>query len=390
MFRIRFTVLFLLLSTVLFSQDIDRGGIVQKGYYEEIAFELVHDKIIIPVTINGRNYRFLLDTGAPNLISKRILTELNIAASDSAKIKDANNQSNTMETALIPSINLGSIERKDNLVLVSDLDNHFILKCYKFDGFIGSNFFTNSILKIDLNNKKIIVTDDIKKLEQHSKPSKLKLVGGQNAPYIKISFANNKRKATEELLVDTGMDGFYEMSNRAYGIFSKENIFEELSRSNGGGTIGLFGPTPMKEQVLSKSKAIKVNDTTFENLIFTTTDDDNSRLGFDLLKYGTMVLDFRNKNFYFEADKKITFDHKPPVFSPTIVNNKFAIGFVWDKNLREQLHYGDEIIRIADYKFPEMDFCDIVQMKKELKIMTSYEMEVKNKDNQTTTLKIEN
>lgn len=390
MFRLQYIWIFFFIITNLFSQDFDNGRIVQNGYYEEITFELVHDKIIIPVTINGKSYKFLLDTGAPNLVSKRILNELNITASNSAKIQDANNQSSTMETVLIPSITLGSIERKDNLVLITDLGNHFILKCYKFDGFIGSNFFKNSILKIDMENKKIIITDDIKKLEKSTKPKKMKLVGSQNTPYIKISFVNDKKKATEELLIDTGMDGFYEMSNRAYGIFSKENIFEELSRSSGSGTIGLFGSTPKKEQVLLKTKGIQINGTTFENLIFNTTDDNNSRLGFDLLKYGSIILDFKNENFYFESDKKITFNKRPPVFTPTIVNNKFAIGFVWDKNLLEQLHFGDEITRIANYRFSEMDFCDILQIKKELENLTSYEMEVKSKDNQTLTLKIEN
>jgi predicted aspartyl protease len=390
MFRLQYIWIFFFIITNLFSQDFDNGRIVQNGYYEEITFELVHDKIIIPVTINGKSYKFLLDTGAPNLVSKRILNELNITASNSAKIQDANNQSSTMETVLIPSITLGSIERKDNLVLITDLENHFILKCYKFDGFIGSNFFKNSILKIDMENKKIIITDDIKKLEKSTKPKKMKLVGSQNTPYIKISFVNDKKKATEELLIDTGMDGFYEMSNRAYGIFSKENIFEELSRSSGSGTIGLFGSTPKKEQVLLKTKGIQINGTTFENLIFNTTDDNNSRLGFDLLKYGSIILDFKNENFYFESDKKITFNKRPPVFTPTIVNNKFAIGFVWDKNLLEQLHFGDEITRIANYRFSEMDFCDILQIKKELENLTSYEMEVKSKDNQTLTLKIEN
>ena len=390
MFRLQYIWIFFFIITNLFSQDFDNGRIVQNGYYEEITFELVQDKIIIPVTINGKSYKFLLDTGAPNLVSKHILNELNITASNSAKIQDANNQSSTMETVLIPSITLGSIERKDNLVLITDLENHFILKCYKFDGFIGSNFFKNSILKIDMENNKIIITDDIKKLEKSTKPKKMKLVGSQNTPYIKISFDNDKKKATEELLIDTGMDGFYEMSNRAYGIFSKENIFEELSRSSGSGTIGLFGSTPMKEQVLLKTKGIKINGTTFENLIFNTTDDNNSRLGFDLLKYGSIILDFKNENFYFESDKKITFNERPPVFTPTIVNNKFAIGFVWDKNLLEQLHYGDEIIRIANYRFSEMDFCDILHIKKELDNLTSYEMEVKSKDNQIITLKIEN
>lgn len=383
MIRLKITVLFLFVSSLLFSQKLafDQGIINQKNYYEEISFELVNDKIMLPVVINNKTFQFLLDTGAPNVISKKVLEEVNVQNSKKISVSDANNQSDEMEMVAIESMKIGNLTFDNNVALVSDLDNHFILKCFKMDGFIGSNLFRNSVIKISLKDKKIIITDNIKNLQTKSKPSKLKLFGEQKSPYVKIKFLDKKKHmVSEEVLIDTGMDGFYEMSNRAFSIFSKENVLEELSRSSGSSSIGLFGTAPLKEQILLKAPFLKLNDTTFENLITNTTDDNNSRIGLDLLKYGDIIIDFKKKKFYFEAVENVVLDKKPPIYSATIIDNKYSIGFVWDKSFREKLNYGDEIIRVDSFVLDEMDFCDIVKIKNFRKDNQAYEIEVKSKD----------
>lgn len=384
---------FLLLTCNFYAQELslNQGKIDTKNYYEEIDFKIINEKIIIPVIINDKTYKFLLDTGAPNLITKRLLNEINPENTKKLTVLDANNQVDTLEMVAIKSIKIKNLNFENNVALISDLDNHFIIKCLKLDGFIGSNLFKNSILKVSLKDKKITITDDIKKLNVKSKGTKLTLIGDQKSPYININFTgNNKEKGTEDVLIDTGMNDFYEISNRAYTIFSKENMFNELSRSEGSSSIGLFGSAPIKEQVLLKSNQLKIGNTTFENLITNTTDDNNSRLGLDLLKYGDIIIDFKNKKFYFEAEKKIILDNQTPIFAPTIIDNKFVVGFVWDKSYQDKLSFGDEIIRIDDYKISEMDFCEIIKLKNLRMNSKSYEMEVKSKDNQTKLLKIEN
>ncbi|WP_333694827.1 retropepsin-like aspartic protease [Flavobacterium sp.] len=378
---------FLLVSELLFSQKLalDKGSIQEKNYYQEIDFEIVNDKIMIPVTINNKTYTFLLDTGAPNLISKRVLEELNVADSKKINVSDANNQTNQMEMVAVKSIKLGNLNFENNVALVSDLENHFILKCFKMDGFIGSNLFHKSILKISLKNKKITITDHIKNLNPKSKASKLLLIGQQKSPYIKINYSlNEKKEVSEQVLVDTGMDGFFEMSNRAFSIISNENVIEELARSTGSSSIGLFGAAPQKEQVLLRAPNFIVNETIFENLIANTTEDNNSRIGLDLLKHGDIIIDFKNKKFYFEAIDKITLTEKPPVYSATLIDNKYAIGFVWDAAYKDILKYGDEIIRVDTFILENMVFCDIVKIKKFRKDNQSYEIEVKSINNSST------
>lgn len=101
------------------------------------------------------------------------------------------------------------------------------------------------------------------------------------------------------VLIDTGMDGFYEVSNRANKIFEEYKVFEVIAKANGVNSLGLFGagnPTP---QNLLKVETAVLNSTKIKNLIINTTDDNNSRIGLDFLNYGDLIIDFKNKKAYF-------------------------------------------------------------------------------------------
>ncbi|WP_298396577.1 retropepsin-like aspartic protease [Flavobacterium sp.] len=390
---LNYIILVFFIANSVASQKINlsQGKINQKSYYEEVNFELVMQKIIIPVTINNNEYKFLLDTGAPNLISNTVYEALKTSDKQNILILDANNKSQEMSLVAVNSIKINGLNFENTVAVLSDLNNHPLLKCFKIDGFIGSNLLQNSIVKISLKNKKIILTDDIRKLKTKAKPTKLKLVQEQKSPFIELELAGkNNVIATEYALLDTGMDGFYDISNRANAVFQKEEILTQIAQSSGVSGIGLFGVNDEKEQQLMQVNKMKINSTSFENIITETTDDDNSRIGLDLLKYGDIIIDFKNKKFYFEAENDITLNEKPPVISTSFKDNKIIVGHVWNKEYQKEINFGDEIIRLNNYNFKEMNICDIMSARQIIKSNPSYEMEILRKDNTTFILKIEN
>ena len=276
-----FLILFLFLFVITHSQKIslDQGIVEPHKYYEEISIEMVYEKMVVPVTINNKTYRFLVDTGAPNIISNELFEELRIKPIRTLGVSDANESTGNLLLTVIEKIQLGSIHYKNTVALVSDLKNHPALGCYNIDGFIGSNLLKNSVVKFDLSNKKMILTDDSKKLNLNSKPIKLKLIGAQKSPYVEVSFIRSKsKKATELLLIDTGMDGFYDISKRAFKIFNEEgDMVTVLSESIGSSGMGLFGGGEESLKKLIQLKGITLHQTTFENIITSTTKDNNSR-----------------------------------------------------------------------------------------------------------------
>lgn len=392
-FKLKNTVIVLLLfiTTFVFSQEINFNTLTvnKEKYYEAIDYKIVNDKIIIPVEINNKIYNFLLDTGAPNLISKTLLKELKLNNIKKIEVDDANGKKDSLQIVSVPAIKIGSTIFENSAALVSDLENHPLLKCYNIDGFIGSNMLQKSIIKIDTKEKKVILTDQIKSIELKSKPLKIKLIGSQKSPYVELKITGkNKTTVAEDALLDTGMGGFYEMSNRVYSIFTKYDVVEVLSKSIGSSGMGLFGNAETKEQVLFQLNALNINHTVFNNVISTTTDDNNSRIGADILKYGDIIIDFRAKKFYFDANEKIVLNEKPPKYSATILNNKYAIGFVWDTELKEKIKFGDEIIKIDSLIINQLNLCDILKLKNYKEENISYELEIKNADNKNFVLKI--
>jgi predicted aspartyl protease len=381
-----------ILTTTTFSQEVnfDIGTVNKKRYFEEINFQLVYDKIVLPVVINGKEYHFLLDTGAPNIISKKVFEALNLEKTKSIIVNDANNLNETMQSVQVPKLEIGSLVFENQTALVYDLDNHNILKCFQLDGFIGSNLLRNSIIKISKSEKKIILTDHIKNLNPIAKPSKIKLIGSQKAPYIEFDFiGKNKAKASDMVLIDTGMSGFYDMSNRAFKIFDEHKIFEIVGKSKGISGIGLFGAGQANLQHLLTVETAEVNRTLVKNLVITTTDDNNSRIGIDFLNYSDLILDFKSKNAYFETNTTMTLENFIPKFAPTILENKFVIGLVWDENLAKEMSFGDEIISMDSKKIADLQFCDILSLKTEIEKKDNYTIEIKTKENTIKTIKIE-
>ena len=384
--------LIFLLPLVSFTQNIifNQGSVNSKEYFEVIQYEFVLGKIVIPVTINQKTYKFILDTGAPNIFSNTVLKENNLIVGDSINISDANNLNEAMKSAMIPQLKIGNLTFENQAGLVYNFENHILLKCYGIDGIIGSNLFRKSILNINSQNQSITITNKIKQLKIENKPMKMVLVNNQLSPYIELKFiGKNKKKASDMVLVDTGMDGLYDMSKRAFTIFEEHKIFDLLSTSKGIGDIGIFGSGVASEQNLVQIETTLLNQYELKNVVTSTTSDNNSRIGLDFLKHGNLTFDFINKKFYFEPVNTVELDPRPK-FQTSLQNDKVVIGLIWDENLKRLMNSGDEVMSIDQENISEMSLCDYLAYKKNWKSKKKYNIKIKNKENNISEIEIVN
>ncbi|MGC1206308.1 MAG: retropepsin-like aspartic protease [Flavobacteriaceae bacterium] len=358
--------LFFILTNITYAQkaNFKTGTPKVKNYYTEIKYKNLKGKIIIPVTINNKTYNFLFDTGAPNLISKNIWEKINSKSIKSISISDANQKKQDMVLATIPMLTLGNVTFKNTSTLVFTGENNLLFDCYKIDGIIGSNLLRKSIVQIKSKDELIILTNNTKKLQlEAANKSKLTLVGKQSSPYININL-KGESSGSEILLFDTGASGFYDLNKRHFETFDKKNITQTLSKANGSSSVGLFGVANKSEQYRIRVAELKINNYVFKNVISITGNDNNSRIGSDILDYGIVTLDFRKKLFYFEGYKSVVdLNEKLLGFSPTIENNKLVVGFVWDDSLKDKIEFGDEIIEINEINIQENDICDLITKK---------------------------
>lgn len=362
------------------------GKTDSKNYFTKIKYKNVKSKIIIPVLVEGKTYQFLFDTGAPNVISSEILKTLNNKPLKSLTISDSNNREGTMQLTQLSALSIGNITFRNTSALIFEDEGNVIFDCYEVDGIIGSNLLRKSVVQINAKNKELIITNKIKNLEVESNaPSKLTLVGGQGSPYIEIKLKGEKT-ASESLLFDTGATGFYDMTEEHFNLFKNNNIAVTISKGKGASGMGLFGASEVNDKYRLKIPSITVNNYDFKNVWTTTTSDSNSRIGAEILDYGIVTLDFRMKNFYFEGfDNPTDLNEKLLGFTPIIDNNKLVVGVVWDKELKDKVSYGDEIISINTFSVANANICDFFTNKSIFKSSDILKITFKTKEGELNT-----
>lgn len=365
--RIFCYLLLTLFPALSFAQiTLNRGSIASSSYLDTISYHVIKEKIIIPVSINGTTYQFILDTGAPFAISQKLYRKIRPQTIGTVNISDANGAGDSARVISVPKLNIGNIAFLNTTGIVFNNTTEKMFGCVVVDGIIGSNMLRNSVLQINSRDKQIVLTNSVKKLSLEKKFSQqLRLTMGQSNPLIKIGLRKGKDKATEELLFDTGAQGFYDMSVRSYRIFkSQTDIMDTIAKGYGSNVWGMNGLAGKQRQFLLNIPKLEVGKATFQNVIVETTNDSTSRIGASILKYGITTLDYHNQRFYFRPYENINtgeLSERPWPVEPTLKNDKMVVGIIWNPALRTEINLGDEILQSGNINYSQMSFCELVE-----------------------------
>lgn len=294
-------LLFYLLSPIgLLAQDftMNQGFIENTDYYETIQFERVRDLVIINTTVNGKAKKFLLDTGAPTVVSESLKKHGKFKTVGTINVTDVNNRKGVEEVVSVSELAIGKVVAKDIPALVVPDDNP-ILRYLNVDGIIGSNLLRNCIVKISTTSQTIVFTDDVNRLELNASymSNMFTDMDLQSSPVIKVRLGKN---VEEQLLLDLGFDGFYNMSSNKLAMFEGQEDINVLSDVDGYGIYGIYGA----EQGTDKKKVLiqeyNIGGYVFNNVLTVTSDNRNSKLGARILRCGDVTLDYINNKFYLQ------------------------------------------------------------------------------------------
>ena len=217
---ITFSIFLLRFNSIAQNTNFNQGGTIQKDYFSTIEFENIAGFIILKATIQGDVYRFLLDTGAPNAISKTLYEKLKPSNINKIAIADANGTKDTMKVTTIEELTFGNVVFNNIPTVV--FEDFILLECMKIDGFIGSNMLRNSIIQIFYADNKLILTDNDTRLKlSENFVANMELPDEQSTPYIEITL-RGEIEGADWPKFDTGCKCFYDISSRTYdSVFSK-------------------------------------------------------------------------------------------------------------------------------------------------------------------------
>lgn len=347
----------LIFTNALLAQELDfNGGKADSvGYYMELPYKNINDKLIVSAELGGKSRSFIFDTGAATCVSQKLADELLLKVEEKANAIDQSGKHNSIPIVLIDKLILGGIPFKGVPSLVFDKSVFF--DCFNVDGFIGSNLLHNSI--VQLTDSIIIITDRPDSLRLDKKfATKLYLDKAQSNPYFFIKLNNIK----VQLLFDSGSNELMAIGIDDFERLKNRRAYRLLGSTYGNSSVGMFGVAENVDVHRIYIPRFTLGRNRLANAVVQTTEG-FSRMGIKIVKHGKITIDYINKLFYFEpSDPDGLYTNVKEQYwtiSPSIQDGMLIVGTVWD-DLGQNVNQGDRILAIDGVSYRERTDCEIL------------------------------
>lgn len=299
---------FLLIGLLLLTQSIfcqKSANLAQQDFLEEIEFEWIRGLIFIPVEIEGKPYRFILDTGGALAISSAIQAQFSFEQVAVANVVGINKLSKKVPYVKVPSVRLGSLEFSNYNAIVSDY-SEYPYTCLAADGIIGRDFLRDLILELNLPEKKIKLSDNPVKFNlPKAGEIPVKIQRKTSMPYIKVEVAPFGK---EWVVFDSGSDDLFSFKTKTIEKLRQKSKFKQhpVETYFGVTSLGSTGiiPKPMAAYTTFIER-LRLGDAVMEGFYADLSKRSRSRVGTGLMKYGIITIDYQKKKFYFQPNESI-------------------------------------------------------------------------------------
>ncbi len=345
-------LIFLNISCGSNQKFFNSGEAIINNDIEVVDLKIVRDLPLCQVTINGKEYWFLVDTGAAMVISKEIFKDLNLKTLHSATVRDSQKNKETQDFCILPEIKIGNMTFKNIAAVAMNIDNQE-LKCFGFDGIVGSNLLAKLSWQFDYQNKKLSVSKNVALFNIDQSDFSLDFTTkAQKTPHV-AGMVNDK---AQDFTFDTGYAGNIKIPNDLtyhQNLTDKEKFFTKT----GVNSIGVYGNSTSDTTLVMKSK-LTLNSTIFEDELI--DGGASTLIGNEFLKNYVFVIDWTASKIYFKKNSTV----EPPEsdgfgFTYLFVDGKSEVmSKVENKNIPLQL--GDQILAINDTDFTKIEsseFC---------------------------------
>lgn len=343
-------------SEVLFAQ-----GKLLNPIQEPVALKVTIERqvIFVPVTIEGETYRFLFDSGAPNVVSKELREKLNMKVLKRNPIRDSQGKTRHQNYVRVPSLELGGQVFEDFVAVESDLRFSPILNCLNFDGIIGANLMRKRFWEMNIADSTLIMSAtkdnwDLKTKPIYRMPFTTKSTG---TPVVQLGIKGKKVKG---ITFDTGSSGILSLPRSTYDGLSPDSL---VQKSYGFLSGGLFGSAldTAEEHVLP----FDFPDSTYYFPVEFESAKSAGLLGMRFMRHFKIFMDWPNQEMLLQPlslhQPNPTWPLSPFYEGALIVGNTNSL---MDRQLGLDITIGDTIISCngVDYSQPNReDLCQIYQ-----------------------------
>lgn len=351
-------------------------GLSAHHFCDTIAIEVEDGLVLIPVTIDGRQYRFCLDTGSSQGMVYRNSGIGRLTSLGNIVSRDANNHVDTVQVVCLPPFSLGG---GASGIVVSGYVASLMPRpavSTKYDAVIGFDLFNHGLCgKIDTKHRQLILTDrkNAFKAEEdagYGVRYKLKWF----VPYIYVSpFVRH----TDEALFDTGAAPLYTMNKQSFDehvASDLANLSKSLGvdierqvegRAEGRLSIGGFGVEQKDEVAFLHLDRLRWGNFSFTDVRAITTQG-ASKVGAQLLSYGSLVVNPFRKLLTFQpytAADTVRVGNKQFSVAFVPLRGRATVGLIWQGSEQYQagMRQGDVVLQIDQR--PILTFSDFTRFR---------------------------
>ncbi len=357
------------------TEIINSGDVTFTDNMEKtVPFTLDGHPILIKARLNNspKEYDFILDTGAFNIIKQEVADELGLPTGLEVTATGSQGKTKKIQLVKLDAINIGGVVVKNCPSGIMQDDSLFP---ENIAGIIGSNFLRFFTVTIDFEEHKITLTKNSPLDEQNSIPVALEMKQGF-APFLQC-ILDDKTKIKAE--IDTGTP----VTSLALPLLKKTHEFRQgnVIKATGSTAAGIGGRSD--ENYVLRIKKIAIGNNIIENLpVFSHSDDSvHMLIGNDILSKYKVIIDYPGNRIKLAPNgKKI--DINPTYFGIAFEKKKgktFVAG-LWENNSirKSGIRIGDEVLKINSIDTSQLSRIDLIamSMSKQNSTMT---MELKNK-----------
>lgn len=337
------------------------GETKQKHFKTDIPFEMRMGLIILKVRVNGVDAEYLLDTGAPNVISKELAQKLKLRTNASQKTGDSQGKESELGFARINNINIGGVDFLETGTAIADLKQSSEVACLNVDGFIGSNLMRKAIWKFDYSKKIITICSSRDSLYVTPGFKKIKFSPAvTGTPIIDVVYNGVIDKNVE---VDLGSNGDFISNNITFESLKKTGKLNRTTYSYGQESSGLYGKAATDTTFYAMISSIKTGEVELNNQVVSFGKGRVKTIGTGYFKNYDVIFDWwKNEILLLE---KTTYNNNKKNFSFSLLfrNNKLYVGSMDESNLPKGPILGDQVLSIngRNYKACSLEeWCDIL------------------------------
>jgi predicted aspartyl protease len=301
---------------------------VQKKFVKTIPFDSGPKKyILVPVTIEGKTYNFMFDTGASTIVSKEIAAELKLPVLFEGSLTDAAGIEKRNAFYKVQGMSIAGIDFKDVAVATGDMKKFEDAMCQKIDGLLGVNVMRNCYWKVDYINGQLTFSDrEIKPSEGMYPIDFTEHFGG--TPILNMYMGRYQ----VTMLMDTGFSG--ELTIRDSIYFNARKGHERPYRKGYGTNAITAFDTEHKEKYMGLLDTVYMFNR-HHVILDPVVDIDNAEVflvGNEVFKsFGEVVFNWKEHRIYLPEKVIDRKDRYPSFgFSPLWVNNKLVVSVVWE------------------------------------------------------------